>query len=134
MNMIEMLPSISDHLRCIPTTVTMIITLIVIGLILLAILWACCYWCCKSCKCRTSLPFRPKPQIKQRNDNRNSDADPAEQVMPRGPMQPYILAECEAKSSTSRDLPLLHAPTDFQNFHRYCGECRTSSECSISGE
>ena len=134
MNMIEMLPSISDHLRCTPTTATMIITLIVIGLIFLAILWCCYYCCCKSCKCRMSLPFRPKPQIKQRNDNHNSNADPEKQVMPRERMQPYILGECEAKSSTSRDLRLLHAPPDFQTFHRYCGECRTSSECSISGE
>jgi hypothetical protein len=134
MNMIEMLPSISDHLRCTPTAVTMIITLIIIGLTSLATLWSCYYCCCKSCKCRTSLPFRPKPQIKQRNDNHKSDADPVEQVMPRGQMQPYILAECETKSSTSRDLPLLHAPPDFQTFHRYCGECRTSSECSISVE
>ncbi len=130
MNMIEMLPSISDHLRCTPTAVTMIITLILIGLILLAILWSCYYYGCKS---RTFLPFRPKPQIKQ-NDNHNSNGDPAVQVTPRGRMHPYILAECEAKSSTSRDLPLLHAPTDFQTFHRYCGECHTSSECSISGE
>ena len=132
--MIEMLPSISDHLRCTPTTVTMIITLIVIGLILLAILWWCYYCCCKSCKSTTSLPFRPKPQIKQRNNNHNSNVVPEEQVMPRERMQPYILGECEAKSSTSRDLLLLHAPPDFQTFHRYCGECRTSSECSISGE
>ena len=77
-----MVPSISDNLRCTPTTVTMIITLIVIGILLLAILWCCYYCCCKSCKCRTSLPFRPKPQIKQRNDNHNSDADLEQQVMP----------------------------------------------------
>ena len=126
-----MLPSISDQLRCTPTTATMIITLIVIGLILLAILWSCYCYCCKS---RTFLPSRPKPQIKQNNTNHNSDTYPAVQVTPRGPMQPYILAECEAKSSTSRDLTLLHAPSDFQTFHRYCGQCRTSSECSISGE
>jgi hypothetical protein len=123
--------TISDNLRCTPTTVTMIITLIVILLILLATL-LCCYYCCKSCKYRTSLPFRPKPQIKQRNNNQNSNAHPEEQVMSREQMQPYILAECEAKPSTSRDLGLLHAPPDFQTFHRYCGECRTSSECSIS--
>ena len=130
MTMIEMVTSILDNLRCTPTTVTMIITLIVIGLILLAILWCCYYCCCKYCKCTTSLPFRPKPQIKQRNDEHNSDADPEEQVMPRGRMQPYILGESEAKPSTS--LRLLHAPPDFQTFHRYCEECRSSSECSIS--
>ena len=132
MTMIEMVPSISDNLRCTPTTVTMIITLIVIGLILLAILWCCYFSCCKSCKCRTSLPFRPKPQIKQRNDNCNSDADPEQQVMPRERMQPYILGESEAKPSTSRDLRLLHELPDFQTFHQYCGECRSSNECSIS--
>ena len=129
MTMIEMVPSISDNLRCTPTTVTMIITLIVIGILLLAILWCCYYCCCKSCKCRTSLPFRPKPQIKQRNDNHNSDADLEQQVMPREQMQPYIFGECEAKSSTSRDIRLPHEPPDFQTFHRYCGESR---ECNIS--
>ena len=72
MTMIEMVPSISDNLRCTPTTVTMIITLIVIGILLLAILWCCYYCCCKSCKRRTSLPFRPKPQIKQRNNSLNT--------------------------------------------------------------
>ena len=132
MTMIEMVPSISDNLRCTPTTVTMIITLIVIGILLLAILWCCYYCCCKSCKRRTSLPFRPKPQIKQRNDNHNSDADLEQQVMPRERMQPYIFGECEAKSSTSREIRLPHEPPDFQTFHRYCGECRTSRECNIS--
>ena len=116
-NMTEILPSISDQMRCTPNMVTIIISLIVIALIVLAILWCCCYYyCCISCKCRTS------------------DAGPVEQALPSGHMQPYIFAEAEGEPYSSREPRLLHTPPDFQTFHQYCDDCHTSSECGISGE